>query len=89
MQRNNCWTARLIRKCHSSSVTAVAWHPSGGLLAATSTDGRCMLFNAGLQGTQLQSRALQLANAVKYVIKTCVGKVAHRVLLQLGQDNVR
>ena len=28
----------------------MAWHPSGDVLAATSTDGRCMLFNARMQG---------------------------------------
>lgn len=50
LQGDNHWAAHLIRKCHSSSVTAVAWHPSGDMLAATSTDGRCMLFNARMQG---------------------------------------
>ena len=47
---NAWWAAKLVRRCHGSSVTAVAWHPNGCLLASTSTDGRCKVFNAAVAG---------------------------------------
>ncbi len=45
------WVAKLMRRCHSSSVMAVAWHPSGALLATASSDGRCRVFIARVAGT--------------------------------------
>lgn len=44
------WAPRLIRKKHASSVTAVAWHPSGAMLATVSTDGHCRIFNVLVAG---------------------------------------
>ena len=38
---NNWWAGKLIRGKHNSSVTCVAWHPEGRLLATGSTDGFC------------------------------------------------
>jgi WD40 repeat protein len=44
------WVAKLMRRCHSSSIMAVAWHPGGALLATASSDGRCRVFNARVAG---------------------------------------
>ena len=44
------WVAKLMRRCHSSSVVAVAWHPSGALLATASSDGHCCVFSARIAG---------------------------------------
>lgn len=52
------WAAKLVRRCHGSSVTGVAWHPSGCLLASTSTDGRCKVFNAAIAGARDRSAYL-------------------------------
>ena len=51
--RNGWWTAKLMRRCHGSSVVAVAWHPAGALLATASSDGRCRVFNARVAGAPL------------------------------------
>ena len=50
--RNGWWTAKLMRRCHGSSVVAVAWHPGGALLATASSDGRCRVFDARVAGTR-------------------------------------
>ena len=47
---NKWWASKLIRKKHQSSVTSVAWHPSGALLATASTDMHCRVFNASTAG---------------------------------------
>lgn len=47
------WAPKLIKKQHTSSVTAVAWHPSGSLLATGSTDRRCRLLNAAIPGERV------------------------------------
>ncbi|CAL8463697.1 g3231 [Coccomyxa elongata] len=51
------WVSKPFRRCHSSSVVAIAWHPGGALLASTSTDGRCKIFNAALPGIDGQGQA--------------------------------
>jgi actin related protein 2/3 complex subunit 1A/1B len=44
------WASKLIKRQHGSSVTALAWHPAGELLATGSTDGKCRLFSAHIEG---------------------------------------
>lgn len=44
------WACKLIRKPHTSSVTALAWHPNSLVLATGSTDCKVRLFNAYLSG---------------------------------------
>ena len=46
------WACKLIRKPHTSSVTALAWHPNSLVLATGSTDCKVRLFNAYLHGEQ-------------------------------------
>lgn len=48
---NNGWYAgRPLKSKHSSSVTALAWHPKGYVLATASTDSTMRLYNAALPG---------------------------------------
>ncbi len=59
-RQNAWWAAKLLRRCHDSSVGAVAWHPGGRLLASTSSDGRCRVFNAAIAGPRLVVQACML-----------------------------
>ena len=40
------WTSKLVRKRQGSSVTSLAWHPSGALLATGCADGHCRVLSA-------------------------------------------
>ena len=40
------WTSKLVRKRQGSSVTSLAWHPSGALLATGCADGHCRVLAA-------------------------------------------
>ena len=39
------WVSKMIKK-HKSTVTKIAWHPTGMLLATTSTDFKCRVFSS-------------------------------------------
>lgn len=49
------WAPRTIKGKHTSSVTAVAWHPSGAVLATMSTGSRMRIFDATISGEETNS----------------------------------
>ena len=44
------WTTKLVRRRHTSSVVAVAWHPTLPCVATACTDSRCRVVGAALPG---------------------------------------
>ena len=44
------WAPRLVKKRHGGAVLALAWHPSGAVLATAAADGRLRLLNALIPG---------------------------------------
>ncbi|CAD7702493.1 unnamed protein product [Ostreobium quekettii] len=62
---NDWWVAKKIKQ-HESSVTSVAWHPSSAILATTSTDRRCRLFNALIQGVEGDSGHCEAAESTLF-----------------------
>ena len=47
---NNWYVSKLIKKKHGSTVTGVAWHSSGTLLATSCMDGHVRVFTAFVRG---------------------------------------
>ena len=46
---NNWWVSKMIKK-HKSSVLSLAWHPCSTVLATGSSDFRCRVFSAHIDG---------------------------------------
>lgn len=46
---NNWWVSKMIKK-HKSSVLSIAWHPCSTVLATGSSDFRCRIFSAHVDG---------------------------------------
>jgi WD40 repeat protein len=75
---NNWWAGRLIRRQHTSSVTCLAWHPQGVMLATGSTDCKCRLFPVdpdSLSGTLHIRVAIVALRHLSRLIGTCVSPV--------------
>ncbi|BDA48424.1 Actin-related protein 2/3 complex subunit 1A [Coccomyxa sp. Obi] len=67
------WVSKPFRRCHNSSVVSVAWHPGGALLASTSTDGRCRIFNAALPDIDGHATALGAFGDVLMDVEAGIG----------------
>ncbi|WPH01557.1 Actin-related protein 2/3 complex subunit 1 [Acrodontium crateriforme] len=50
-EENDWWVSKHLKKPLRSTVTSVAWHPNGVLLAAGSTDGHARVFSAFIKGS--------------------------------------
>lgn len=50
-EENDWWVSKHLKKPLRSTVTTVAWHPNGVLLAAGSTDGHARVLSSFIKGT--------------------------------------
>ena len=55
------WTSKLVRKRQGSSVTSLAWHPSGALLATGCADGHCRVLAAVVPRVDAPKESVPLA----------------------------
>jgi len=49
-EEDNWWVSKHLKKPIRSTITSVAWHPNGVLLAAGSTDGHARVFSSFIKG---------------------------------------
>ena len=49
-EEDNWWVSKHLKKPIRSTITSVAWHPNGVLLAAGSTDGHARVFSSYIKG---------------------------------------
>ena len=56
---NNMWISKAVSKKAKSAVVALAWHPNSQILASASTDYRCRVLCAFLDGVDVSPDAAQ------------------------------
>jgi len=62
---NNFWVSKMI-KDHSSTVLAVAWHPTSPIVATASTDYKCRIFSAYLKNLDGKGAETPFGPAAKF-----------------------